>query len=91
MEVVRALHHLHDFAVCAPVSLQPLDADRYTVAVHGAVGVFFTQVDVAFESRHRLFRSHKPVAVAMHAQPPVNQARRFLLLRVAPLEVTFRM
>ena len=44
---VRPLHHLHDFAVRAPVALQALDAKRHAVAVHGAVGVFFTQVDVA--------------------------------------------
>ena len=44
---VRPLHHLDDFAVRAPVALQALDAERHAVAVHGAVGVFFAQVDVA--------------------------------------------
>src|SRR5271154_7363245 len=44
---VRPLHYLHDFAVCPPVALQTLDADRHAVAVHGAIGVFLAQVDIA--------------------------------------------
>ena len=67
---VRALHHLHDFAVRAPVALHALDADRHAVAVHGAVGVFLAQVDVALavpapalrESRSRSRRDARSAA-----------------------------
>src|SRR4051812_11191882 len=88
---VRPLHDIDDLAVRAPIALQALDAKSHAIAMHGAVGVFFPQVDIALQSGHRLFGRHEPVAVAMHTQTPVNQSRRFLLLRVSPLQVTFRM
>ena len=39
---MRALDHLHDFAVRAAVTFQAYDADRHAVAMHPAFGIFLT-------------------------------------------------
>src|SRR5262249_13832189 len=88
---MRPLKHIHDFPVRPPISFQALNADGAAVTMHGPLGFFFAQVDIALDPGHRLIGNQKAIAVAVHGQAPVDQARRFFLLRMATLQMAFGM
>jgi len=67
-----ALHYLHNFAMRAAVALDTFDADGHAVAIHGTLGVFLVDVNIAAQSFDRLIWNHEAVAVPMHAEPPVD-------------------
>ena len=87
---MRALQHLHDFPMRAPIVIQTFYANCHAIAMHGALGFVFAQVNIAANARDCFVRHHEPEAIAVNAEAPVNQPRSFLLRSSTALQSPLR-
>ena len=63
-----ALQHLDDLAIGAAAGLDAGDAHDHAVAVHGLLGGFGGDEDVAGDARNRTFGDQEPVTIAMQIE-----------------------
>src|SRR5277367_834398 len=66
--LVGAPENLDNLAVGAAIAFNARDANHHAIAMHGCLGGFTGDIDVAPQAFDGMIGDEKPVAIAMHVQ-----------------------
>ncbi len=82
---VGAARHLDDFSFGLAVAILARKSDRRAIPMHHAFGFFPGQINIAEHAGHRLVRDQESKAIAVDADPPLNERRTFAFgFRMSP-------